>query len=242
MELSSFFFLFFPFPFFFYSSCALPVPVRAAGNCYRQIECLPVSVSGSFADSMNHAKEGSGKRRREQENDQFSRALALSLIWSGSLGFNSMSQSGLETHTFVITFQEEGAGRCEFSGVIKKGRPEIISCSRSSLALTLHSMPDTWMLSVKIYHYLLLHRSDWGQRQVGRGFDPAWPCCHSLGQGGPWMDQNLLAPCRIALWVQVRTDLSDHGSAFGSAMCSSGGNRGCICTCLKRQATSWLPL
>lgn len=52
------------------------------------------------------------------------------------------------------------------------------------------------------------------------------------------MDQNLLAPCRIALWVQVRTDLSDHGSAFGSAMCSSGGNRGCICTCLKRQATS----
>lgn len=150
---------FFPFPFF-YSSCALPVPVRAAGNCYRQIECLPVSVSGSFADSMNHAKEGSGKRRREQENDQFSRALALSLIWSGSLGFNSMSQSGLETHTFVITFQEEGAGRCEFSGVIKKGRPEIISCSRSCLALTLHSKPDTWMLSVKIYHYLLLHRSE----------------------------------------------------------------------------------
>lgn len=177
---------------FFYSSCALPVPVRAAGNCYRQIECLPVSVSGSFADSMNHAKEGSGKRRREQENDQFSRALALSLIWSGSLGFNSMSQSGLETHTFVITFQEEGAGQCEFSGVIKRGRPEIISCSRSCLALTLHSMPDTWMLSVKIYHYLLLHRSEWGQE-----------------------------------W-----------SAFGSAMCSHGGNRGCICTGLKGQTTS----
>ena len=152
-ELFSFFF---PFPFF-YSSCALPVPVKAAGNCYRQIECLPVSVSGSFADSMNHAKEGSGNRRREQENDQFSRALALSLIWSGSLGFNSMSQSGLETHTFVITFQEEGAGRCEFSGVIKRGRPGIISCSRDCLALALHSMPDTWMLSVKIDHYLLLH-------------------------------------------------------------------------------------
>jgi len=54
------------------SSCALPVPIKAAGNRYRQIECLPVSVSGSFADSVNHAKEGSGKRTREQENDQFS--------------------------------------------------------------------------------------------------------------------------------------------------------------------------
>lgn len=162
-------FFFFPFPFF-YSSCALPVSVKAAGNCYRQIECLPVSVSGSFADSMNHAKEGSGKRRREQENDQFSRALALSLIWSGSLGFNSMSQSGLETHTFVITFQEEGAGWCEFSGVIKRGRPGIISWSRDCLALALHSMPDTWMLSVETDRYLLLHRSKWEQRHVGGGF------------------------------------------------------------------------
>lgn len=162
-------FFFFPFPFF-YSSCALPVSVKAAGNCYRQIECLPVSVSGSFADSMNHAKEGSGKRRREQENDQFSRALALSLIWSGSLGFNSMSQSGLETHTFVITFQEEGAGRCEFSGVIKRGRPGIISRSRDCLALALRSTPDTWMLSVETDRYLLLHRSKWEQRHVGGGF------------------------------------------------------------------------
>lgn len=109
---------------------------------------------------MNHAKEGSGKRRREQENDQFSRALALSLIWSGSLGFNSMSQSGLETHTFVITFQGEGAGQCEFSGVIKRGRPRITSRSRDCIALALHSMPDTWMLSVKIDHYLLLHRPE----------------------------------------------------------------------------------
>lgn len=158
---------FFPFHFF-YPSCALPVPVKDAGNCYRQIECLPVSVSRSFADSMNHAKEGSGKRRREQENDQFSRALALSLIWSGSLGFNSMSQSGLETHTFVITFQQKGAGWCEFSGVIKRGRPGIVSHSRDCLAL--HSMPDNWMLSVKIDHYLLLHRSEWGQRYVGGGF------------------------------------------------------------------------
>jgi len=166
-ELFSVFF-FSPFPFF-HSSCALPVPVKATGNCYRQIECLPVSVSGSFADSMNHAKEGSGKRRREQENDQFSRALALSLIWSGSLGFNSMSQSGLETHTFVITFQEEGAGPCEFSGVIKRHRPGIISHSRDCLALTLHSLPDTWMLSVKTDHCLLLHRSGWGQRHAGGG-------------------------------------------------------------------------
>lgn len=142
-ELSS---AFFSLSFFFYSSCALPVPVKAAGNCYRQIECLPVSVSGSFADSMNHAKEGSGKRRRKQENDQFSRALALSLIWSGSLGFNSISQSGLETHTFVITFQENGVGQCEFSGVIKRGRPGIISHSRDCLAVTVRSRPDTWML------------------------------------------------------------------------------------------------
>lgn len=119
---------------------------------------------------MNHAKKGSGKRRREQENDQFSRALTLSLIWSGSLSFNSMSQSGLETHTFVITFQEERPGWCEFSGVIKKGRPGIISHNRDCLALTLHSMPGTWMLSVKIDHYLLLHRSEWGQRHVGGGF------------------------------------------------------------------------
>lgn len=126
---------------------------------------------------MNHAKEGSGKRRREQENDQFSRALALSLIWSGSLGFNSMSQSGLESHTFVITFQEEGVGWCEFSGVIRRGRPGIISRSRDCLAL--HSMPDTWMLSVKIDRYLLLHRPEWGQGHVGGGFGsylalPSW--------------------------------------------------------------------
>lgn len=209
---------FFPFSFF-YSSCALPVSVKATGNCYRQIECLPVSVSGSFADSMNHAKEGSGKRRREQENDQFSRALALSLIWSGSLGFNSMSQSGLETHTFVITFQEEGAGQCEFSGVIKRGRPGIISHSSDCLALSLHSMPDTWMFSVKFYHYLLLHRSEWGQRHVGGGFGsclalPSWlragkttkgsklastkyHCCVGPGQNRPLRSWDYLWFCPV---------------------------------------------
>lgn len=60
----------FYFPFLLHPVlCLFP---SAAGNRYRQIECLPVSVSGSFADSVNHAKEGSGKRTREQENDQFS--------------------------------------------------------------------------------------------------------------------------------------------------------------------------
>lgn len=67
------FFFFSPFPFF-YSSCALPVPVRAAGNCYRQIECLPVSVSGSFADSMNHAKEG---QAREGESKRMTNSAEL---------------------------------------------------------------------------------------------------------------------------------------------------------------------
>lgn len=51
------------------------------------------------------AREGESKRMTNS-----AQLWALSLIWSGSLGFNSMSQSGLETHTFVITFQEEGAG------------------------------------------------------------------------------------------------------------------------------------
>lgn len=39
--------------------------IKAGGNCNRQIKCLLVSVSGSFADSLNHAREGSGRERRE---------------------------------------------------------------------------------------------------------------------------------------------------------------------------------
>lgn len=38
--------------------------IKAGGNCNRQIKCLLVSVSGSFADSLNHAREGSGRERR----------------------------------------------------------------------------------------------------------------------------------------------------------------------------------
>lgn len=91
--------------FGFNSPSAVSVPGKAAGNCYRQIECLPVSVSGSFPDSMNHARERSG---RERGNDQFSRALTLSLILSGSLGFNSRSQSGLETHKVLSPFGGKG--------------------------------------------------------------------------------------------------------------------------------------
>lgn len=168
---------------------------------------------------MNHAKEGSGKRRREQENDQFSRGLALSLIWSGSLGFNSMSQSGLETHTFVITFQEEGAGRWEFSGVIKRGRLGIISRRRDCLALALHSIPNTWMLSVKTDHCLLLHRLERGQGHVGGDFGscltlPSWlravrttkgskiassqyHCGLGLGQNGGSRSWNYLWFCHV---------------------------------------------
>lgn len=67
---------------------------------------------------------------------------------------------------------------------------------------------------------------------------PAQPDHHGLGQGEPRRDQNLAAPTTIAVWVQVKTKLGDHETTFGSAICSPGGNRGCICTDLKAQTTS----
>lgn len=140
-------------------------------------------MSGSFADSLNHAKEGSGKRRREQENDQFSTALALSLIWSGSLGFNSMSQSGLETHTFVITFQEEGAGSVNSLGSSREaGQGSLLqqpalpspSTARQALGCSLSRL-------ITIYYPTDQGRDRGMWEEI---WGPAWPSCHGFGQGG----------------------------------------------------------
>lgn len=155
-------------------------------------------MSGSFADSLNHAEEGSGKRRREQENDQFSTALALSVIWSGSLGFNSEPVRLRNSH-LCYHLSRGGSGQCEFSGVISRGRPGITPAA-ACLALTFHSTPGTWMLSVKIDHYLLSHRSGQGQRHVGGDLGS---CLALL----PWLwagrCTNSPAPSTPAIWVWI---------------------------------------
>lgn len=86
-------FFFFPLSLFLFFLCS----ACSCQSCWKLLPTDRVSSSfcvREFCRFYEPCKRGSGKRRREQENDQFSRALALSLIWSGSLGFNSMSQSG----------------------------------------------------------------------------------------------------------------------------------------------------
>lgn len=118
-----------------------------------------------------------------------------------------MSQSGLETHTFVITFQEKGAGGVNSLGVIMGRRPGIISAADTALP-----SPSTackafgCLLSRLITIYSCTEQSgDGGVLEEILG--PAQPYHCSFGQGSAQWGQNLPAPNATAVWVWIRTQL-----------------------------------